>query len=211
MNPKTNPIQLRAVQYFYIDGLLELALGGLFLLLAAYFWVDAILPGSFLAGLLDAAFILILAGGYYLAGRAVRRLKERITYPRTGYVAYHRKPQSGKRALLAGGLGALVSGGLVYLVAARPFELDLMPAATGLIAALVFGLLAYRTAIRRFYGFCLAALALGTGLMVSGAGNLRGLALFYTAFSALLLAAGGLVLRRYLQQHPPVAEEPHES
>ena len=141
-----NKTHLLTIQYWFEDGIVELGAGGLFLLLGIYFYLQATLEIKFLAEMLSVAFALVFIGGWYLTGRFIRSAKEHITFPRTGYVAYKRDKITKKplRLALAMIVGALVSGALIVLVARRPLGMDIMPAATGLVIALVLGLIGDR-------------------------------------------------------------------
>ena len=104
--------QLRAIQYFYADGSCEFAFGLFCLLLGVYFFVESHVRG-WLSLVLDASLVLVVLGGAWLTNRLVRQLKENITWPRTGYVAYTR--QHGLRRRIRVVIGMLV-GGVVELL-----------------------------------------------------------------------------------------------
>ena len=61
---KLNKTYLRTIQYWFEDGIAELGIGGLFLLLGIYFYLQATLENGFLADLLSASFALIFIGGW---------------------------------------------------------------------------------------------------------------------------------------------------
>lgn len=209
MNEKTlNKVHLRAIQYWFEDGLAELGLGGFFLLLGLYFYLQTTLKNDFLLGLLAATFLLIFLGGWYLTGRFVRAAKEKITFPRTGYVAYKSNPKRHKplRLALAMLVSALISAGLIGLNAQRPLGLDLLPAATGLGMAIVLGLIGFRTRLPRFYLPALFGLLCGISLTLSGYENLFGIALLYLACALVLGLSGTIVFSRYLRTHPAPSE-----
>jgi hypothetical protein len=197
MNDDLNKTTLRTRQYWYIDGLAELALAAVCLLLAVYFTLQVTLPHeTLLATLLDSGFVLILIGSFLLARRLVEIAKTRLTYPRTGYVSYP-KDNRGKRwirAVIAMLMGATISA----LMISAPASLAWMPAITGFAfsAALLF--FAYRIHLWRFYFLSAVALISGAFLSIIGIGNITGLAVFYALFSLALFISGGFTLRCYL-------------
>ncbi|MCK7541380.1 MAG: hypothetical protein MZV63_66080 [Marinilabiliales bacterium] len=104
-------IEKRTVQSFYEDGLFEIALGLVFLLLGGYFFLQAVVPeDSAFGSVLSVLFIVVIFFAVFFVNRLVRFLKRRITYPRTGYVAFKKKePSPGARvatAVVAGIIGA---------------------------------------------------------------------------------------------------------
>jgi hypothetical protein len=206
---KLGKIHLRTIQYWFEDGIVEMGMGGLFLLLGVYFYLQATLKNGFWAELLSGAFVLIFIGGWFLAGNFIRSAKERITFPRTGYVAY--KPDRANKKFLRLALamiaGALISGALLVLLSERPLGIDnLMPAATGLTIAIVLGVLGVYTGLLRFLIPAVFSLLCGIGLTASGIDNTLGGAFVYLASALVLIITGALVFRRYLQANPAPTE-----
>jgi hypothetical protein len=212
MNRDLKEPGLRAVRYWYVDGTFELAFGGLCLLLAVYFYAQAALADSWMAGLLSGLLILVLIGGGYLVARLTRAVKERLTYPRTGYVSYPRERgmRRGLRIAVIFAASALTAGLLVLFVAGRPNGFELVPGVTGLIFGAVIALIGYRTSLPRFYLLAVLSLVLGAGLSIGGLGEGLDLAAFYGALSLVLFTFGGVTLRRYLRHNPAPAEAADE-
>lgn len=204
--------QQRALQYSFVDGSMEFFLGGLCLLLGLYFYAHASLSQeSLLFNLLDAGLVLLIIGGVYLARPLLRRFKERITYPRSGYVAYRREYglKRGLRMVLSGGVGMLVSLMMTLLFTNARLGAIWMPVITGMVFSLVLLIFAYRSGLLRMYLLALAAAAIGGGLMYANLDEMQGLAAFYSLMAAALLLSGGLTLWRYLRS-TPLAEEQDE-
>jgi len=164
------------------------------------------------SALLDVSLVLVLLGGIWLANSVVRKLKEKVTYPRTGFVAYRRngKSKRGWRAavgLIVGGLVAALTTVLVTV----PFPgMDVLPVLTGIVMGIVLGIIAWRVGLIRIYLLAAVCLLLGFGLGFAGLMNDLGLAAFYGGLGFLSLAAGGLTLGRYLRQNPKSPEEQNE-
>ena len=107
-------IEKRTAQSFYSDGLAEISLGLIFLLLGGYFFAQAVVPeGSALGSALSLLSVLVIVSAGFLVSRILRFLKGRITYPRTGYVAFKKKKPSPKRRaatmIVAGIIGAAMA------------------------------------------------------------------------------------------------------
>ncbi|MGB3716887.1 MAG: hypothetical protein WA996_20905, partial [Candidatus Promineifilaceae bacterium] len=79
----------RVHKYLYEDGLIEIGVGILFIVvglgLIAFVAIqdNTIMGVTLIVGLLALAF-----GGALSTKRALEAVKERVTYPRTGYVSY---------------------------------------------------------------------------------------------------------------------------
>lgn len=205
--------QQHAVQYWLVDGLNELALAGLCVLLGAYFYVQATLsPDSAAYKILDMSFVLIIIGGGLLVNRLVQVFKEQLTYPRTGFVSYRRAYGLNRwvRAVFTGGIAALMGAFLTYAFSNASAAFAWMPAVTGLVFGMVMLFIAARSALLRFYLLAAAAVLLGGGLTLAGIGNVLGLAVFYAGQALCLFVTGAWTLRSYLHDNRPPAEEAHE-
>ncbi len=203
-------IEKRTVRSFYEDGLFEIALGAVFLLLGGYFFAQAAAPeGSTLQDVLSILFVFVIGSSAFLASRILRFFKRRITYPRTGYVAFKKKePGPGKRvatAVVAGIIGA----SLAALYSLSPSVRVLLPALNGLLLAVAVLFFANKIGLVRF--FVLAGLSAATGFAVTaaGIGDIKGVSLYYGLFGAAVALSGLATLVVYLRRSPrPAAEAP---
>jgi hypothetical protein len=192
----------RAQRYWYEDGIWEIGFGLLNLLLCGYYflvqferWAG---PLVFIPLLLQVALII---GAGWLINRVVTFLKERITYPRTGYVAYRKlSPMSRLKRMLLTGAIAMVTAGLVGAVAATGGEKSIVPLAAGALLAGVMVYLGYRFGLARMYGMAVLLVILGGGIFISGLSDTQGSAVFFGGFGLLLLLSGGLTLLVYLRR-----------
>ena len=105
-------------KYWYIDGLSEIA-GGLIIFFAGltYWFVAQMENTAYKFVLLTLAQPVVIILGSWLARKILPRIKERITYPRTGYLIF-RKPVKKRRfqRILYVGLIAAVIGALVTMI-----------------------------------------------------------------------------------------------
>ncbi|MBI4492733.1 MAG: hypothetical protein HY690_08090, partial [Chloroflexi bacterium] len=141
-------VEQRTRRYWYEDGLGELAIGCVVLLVGLLFLVEGLAPTGLLPDHFSSLGLIVLVfGGSWLANRVVATLKARLTYPRTGYVAY-RRPTARRRILTgvaAGALGALVAG----VLRAAPAALAWIPLLQGLLIAAFLLYLAHTLGLAR--------------------------------------------------------------
>jgi hypothetical protein len=201
--------QLRARQYFYVDGSFEFGFGLLSLLLAGYLYVETHVHG-WLSAIVDVSLVLVMIGGGVLVNRLTRKLKERVTYPRTGYISYRRerKPKQVRRAMISIVTGGLIAALATTLVAAphRP-NIAVMPVFSGILFGLILAIIGWRSAIQRFYLLAVLSAAVGIALSFSGLGDYPGLVAYYAATAVILLFTGACVLRSYLRKNPVPPQE----
>jgi len=206
MQPDLSKTRLRAFQYLYIDGTFEFTFGGLCLLLAGFFYIQASMPESLLSTILTMSFVIITPAGAVLINRLVNRFKENITYPRTGYVAFQRPKEGLRRGIRAGfmlGLTAIIGGTVAAFITRNPQTLDWMPLLTGFVFGGVFTWIGFRSALARFFVIALLIWISGFFLTMRGIGNMPGLSLFYALSGLILLLSGALTLWQYLRHNPP--------
>jgi len=198
----------RAMQYFYSDGSFEITFGGMCLLLALYFYLQAAMPESLLSNILNMGFVVFVCLAAYLINLLVNRFKERVTYPRSGYITYQ-QPKGVQRTVKVGfmlAVSAIIGGSLAAFITHSPRSLDWMPGLTGFVLGAVLAWIGFRVSLRRFYGCGILILLSGFGLSLMGIGNMRGLAFTYAFSSLVLLLSGSLTLWQYLK-HNPAANE----
>ena len=195
---------LRAVQYYYIDCVFEFTFSGLCLLLAAFFFIQAKIPDGLVSTILMVSFVVIIPLGSIVISRLVNRFKEKITYPRTGYLAYQR-PKGARMAVKVGlglGVSAILGGLVAVIITGSPQSLDWMPGLTAFVFAFVFAWLGYRTSLPRFLLIGFLLLLSGILLSIIGLGNILGLSIFYAIAGLFLLISGTLTFWTYLHRNP---------
>ena len=199
MNDTIKETMQRTYRYLYDDGLMEIAAGLLLLASALLFLIWHYLQAQpWLSALFAAGLLVVVLGGALYLRSAVAGVKERVTYPRTGYVAYREETDpAGARWLLL-----LATGGTAIVLLFLPATFSQMVVAEGIVTAVMLALLGRRLALTRFYLLALLALLLSGIIAGWQRSDLLGSALFLGLTGLLLAASGLLALRRYLQQHP---------
>lgn len=190
-------IRRKSDRYFYEDGLVELMVG------VALIWVGITVLAvdnapRYLTILLVVLLPIVGAGTIYLASRAAEAIKERMVYPRTGYVAYRQTDDVTQRRFVT--IGLLFITAVVVLM---PNRLNSMGFIQGAVFAFIFALLGYRMGMARFYGLALVSLLIGVGVafllpsssVVATTGTLTGIGI-------ALLVSGCTALLVYLRRNP---------
>ena len=211
MPTEIEKIERRTVQYWFQDGVFEMAFGGFLLLLALFFGVQAAAPAK--AGwrfFLSVGLLPLFVFGGWAMNKVVRILKQKITYPRTGYVSY-RKPGGKKRAARAfviGGAAGILGALAVVVFSSKSVSFNWMPAGSGVGFGLALSLLAFRSKLIRLAALAVFIAAAGFVLSFSGWEESQGLAAFYGTLAVSLFLSGWITFRRYLRIHRLPDEAP---
>lgn len=199
-------VRKRVYRYWYEDGLAEIATGCLFILIGLVIVAQGLVPaGSPLAAIAGLAFPIVVVGGILAVRRLVNIAKERITYPRTGYVQYGR-PGPRRRwlaAVFGGSMGIVVA----ILFTSGPASLVWLPLFQGLIIGAFWLYLGTRLDLIRFYVLAALSALIGIALALGGLADPTGSAAYFGGMGIVMVAGGGLALRSYLRQTQPAGEE----
>ena len=198
----------RTQQYWFEDGLVELLLGLLFLVLSGLFWWQVVTDSEYgaLVGGIAMPFIIVL--GAILLGVSLRWLKQRLIYPRTGYVTYA-KPTHKQRGLSA--LLGLVIGAAMAIAITQLELAELTPAFIGAGIGLALFMLGNRVGLLRFY--LLAMWDVVVGIAIAFLGVAENVASTYALglIGLSLVVSGGFAFWRYWQNSEPGSDEPMEA
>jgi hypothetical protein len=205
MNTTIDKIQNNTARYWLVDGLGEITIGALFILLGLFFWSSTLLPPqSPLAGIHALGLPVLFFGFARISRRVVNSLKARYTYPRTGYVAF-RRPATRRRWVMVA-FASVISLSLIVLGFAMEIDLQSwMPLLDGVLLGLI--LLYIGQGLFRYYVLSAAAFLAGILLSENRVGGNLGHAGFYGVLGLLLFVSGVLTLYSYLRQHQPVEGE----
>jgi hypothetical protein len=201
-------IEKRTVQSFYSDGLAEISLGIIFLLLGGYFFAQAVAPeGSALNSALSLLSVLVIVSASFLVSRILRFLKHRITYPRTGYVAFKKKAASPKRRATTMIIAGIIGAGMAALYGISPSFNALFPALNGLLIAVAVLLIAHKAGLARFYILAAASAFIGIAVSAAGVSDMKGISLTFGLFGAAVTISGLATLIIYLRKSPRADRE----
>jgi hypothetical protein len=208
--------RIRAQRYWYRDGLSEIPLGIVQLLMSGSNFIAAL--GNRTSTwyvpviLIYTALFVALAVS---ASRIMAAVRERITYPRSGYV---RPRLTGwKCQVVSMGLALLmlatVTGALValrYAGRAGGWDPDRwvqwLPAVCGLTTGAVGAYVTVRYGLQRFLLVGVLAIILGVGVSIEYPPRLA-TAIWLAGVGCAWLCSGGVTLWSYLRTAPPAADE----
>lgn len=205
-------VEQRVKRYWFSDGIGELAGGGMFLLLAAYFGFPQFLgENNLLSVILQSSLILVMVAGIFVVRWLVLVLKTRLTYPRTGYVEYRVDKKHAIRIRTLAMAFAMVIAFLMVLLARSIQVVDSTVLVTGVVVGVVFVILRGKSyGVQRFYLLGAISMVIGTALSFSGLPNGYSLAAFYGLMGLGVMISGGWVLFRYLKKNPLPTESDNE-
>lgn len=207
MRSEIDTVIQRTQRYWYVDGLGEIAVGVMLLVFGLYY--------SLFGRVQDPTLQMVVALGqpvvflllWWLGGKAVRSLKERLTYPRTGYVAMPRKKKPLSRLIIAA-LTAAVVGGLVGLLQALSSGARMfIPVVVALMLALSVALIAHRFALRRFYVLAAYTALLGPLAVFLPISESQQNVFIFSLFGFGWIVSGAVTLARYLASTQPPSED----
>lgn len=205
MNTNVDDLMRKTKSYWYEDGLVEILAGVFFVLIGLFLLLDWATPQNSALKWIFTPGFLVVTIGWILSGRkVVGWLKERITYPRTGYVAYKQAPRQSR--LLRGAVGGFIGAAFaLVVVASLMYRQDIVRLAPLIMAAGVAALLfriGSEVAVARFYMLAVWSLAVGCALAWLTSDLSLGIALYYALLGLAILVLGGAALIRYLRAAP---------
>ena len=203
-NSEIDRITKRPIQYWFEDGIGELITGGLFVLIGGYFVLQEIITSSLIKGLLSVISILVIGGGVFVSRKLINNLKERLVYPRTGYVTYSKRPSKWKLAITIGTTIAVAI--MVILLGRSNSTLDWTPIVIGVICGVLMLYQAIQSGIFRFYLEAGLAILIGTFVAIFGTGGMLSSGLFFLIYGLILIFAGGCALWNYSRNAPPATK-----
>jgi hypothetical protein len=205
-------IERRMFRHSLEDGVFEIVFGVFLLLSGSFFLAYSFLPKNMI--FLFAFFIGYSLTTYLtllLMKKMVRSLREKLTWPRTGYVSY----QEGKQRRLKAGLRGGIAGFFFPILAGLAQDLlgsvpgfYSFPAIFGLILVISFCWISFRSGLVRFAAFGGLYAVIGLILSFSGWKHMQAWAALCGVIGISLLLSGLFFSRRYLHRNPVPAEDP---
>ena len=200
-HPDLDELARRPARYWNIDGLPELVLGLLWMVWGGAWLVGQAVPHDWRW----TAYWLIVPPALALSGVtaawATRRLKERLTFPRAGYVAW-RQPDGRTRILVGAGIVVVASAlALLVLTSRAQPAAGNAPAVMTVILSLSFVAVGLRQRAPHFLALAgvAVAMALAIGTIASGWASMNWL---FVALGAACALVGAVRLALFLRAHP---------
>jgi len=159
--------KIRSLQYWYVDGVSEIGTGIVVILMGCFNLVMLLLPKStWTAWLLGLGQPLLILAAFLIMSRLIQAFKERVTYPRTGYVVYIKPKGNARitRAILVGTVAAGISI-LVTLIDGM-LNKQFVPLFASALLCLALVIFAWNYGVKRFYLLGVYVLLLGAAFAV---------------------------------------------
>lgn len=195
-------------RYWYIDGLSEIA-GGLIIFLGGFsYYLVSIMNNSALKYiLLTVLQPVIIIGGSLLARKILPLIKERLTYPRTGYLTFKRPARNNrwKRIFLVVSVAVATSVLVTFITDALPERL--LPFITSCFLMIFSVYLGYQNAVPRFYWTGLFMLLLGAWIAYLNLSGPLPYMYLFTGTGLIWIFSGLVTLILYIRKTRPIVEE----
>jgi hypothetical protein len=200
---------MRAQRYWYRDGLAEIPLGVLQLLLSGSNLIEALgdRASSWYVPV-NLTYTVLLFGLAMFASRIMAAVRERITYPRSGYVGRERRTLAVMVVALLVGVTCLLALRYAARTGLHPARLiRWTPAVLGLMTGVGGVYVAVRYGLPRFLVVGVLAIILGVVVSIGYPYRLA-MAIWLAVVGCAWLCSGGVTLWNYLRTVPPSAYEP---
>jgi hypothetical protein len=198
----------RTRQYWYKDGFAEILTGLTFFLLGAINCISAwASPSMGTAIFVAIGYPLVILGAVFGGRSWVRSMKEKYTYPRTGYLKYIETQRSSRGKRIATAMFVAIAVSIVTMVLSRGLDPYWLVLGTGLLIAVFIGYMAFQIPLSRF--FILAIWVVAVSLIAAGLPISEDLRMGFLLAGCGLgcLAGGGMALLRYMRETQPVNPE----
>jgi hypothetical protein len=200
-----NKITKRPIQYWFEDGIGEFVLGALYFLIGINFYLQATIKSPQIKGILSLMSVFIIGGGVIITRKLISRIKEYITYPRTGYVAYSKRPGKTKIAITIVILGTVAVVTIYLGKTSNSYDW------TSTIISVICGALmlyqAVQTSVFRLYIESILAILIGIVIAFLNLGGMFSSGIFFISFSIVLMISGGCAFLYYLKKSSPIIKK----
>ncbi len=192
-------ISRRPLRIINADGIFELAMGAVWLLWGILTGIPELIPKDQLWRPYWMIVPFVLASSGLASPWVVRKLKERFSYPRAGYVEL-RPPKGGR-------LWALVFVALITGFVAAAFVtksktwLDQLPVICTAVIAVAMHFVLRKQASSGAYVYPLLCLAFGAVGVVANLESGAAFAVLYTGLGVAMSIGGGIRLIRFVRRH----------
>jgi hypothetical protein len=199
--PNLDDLARRPVRYWNVDGLPELMLGLLWIVWGGAWLIGQRIPHGAAWNLYWLVVPPVLAAGGFVVHWATRRLKERLTFPRTGYVEWKEPGRSARLGAAAVAIGAAVILAVVVLTRDVSRVEHVATPVLSVILSLSFVVASLKQRAPHYLalGGVAVALGLALGAMSSGWESMNWM---FLGLGAACAFVGGLRFAFFLRQHP---------
>jgi hypothetical protein len=200
-HPNLDDLARRPARYWNVDGLPELMMGLLWIAWGGAWLIGQRIPHDSWLNVYWLVVSPALAASGFAVMWATRRLKERLTFPRAGYVEW-KEPSRGAR-LRAAAVAITAAVALAVMVLTRDTrQMEHMATPVlSVILSLSFVVASLKQRAPHYLALAGVAVALGLSLGAMN-GGWESMNWMFLALGAACALVGGLRLALFLRQHP---------
>jgi hypothetical protein len=204
-NKSLDQLTKRPLQYWFEDGIGELITGALFILIGIYFILQDMVTNSVWQAVISLLSVIVIGGGVILGRGLIAKLKERLVYPRTGYISYPKRPSKGKLVVtLITVIAVAIS---IIMLGRSDSDFNWTTLVIGAICGVLMLFQAIQTGFYRLYIEAALSFLLGAMIASFAPESMLSSGLFFVIYGLVLVFAGGCALRSYFQKTPPASNE----
>jgi hypothetical protein len=199
-------IQQKTLRYWFEDGLSEIVIGTLFFIVGAITLLQGLLmPGSNLYRFLGLLIFLVITAGTLSSRWLIRMLKERLTYPRTGYVAY-KPPTTIQRtvSLISGIVITIII--LLLVILSSQMSIRWIPLILGFMMAGFLFVTGLRTALLKYQFMAIGFVVIGLLLSFLNIKEWLSIGIMLCSLGLMFLLSGLIALIHYVRNTQPCSE-----
>ena len=199
-----NEIMRNTRKYWYVDGLSEIAGGILIIFVALTYFISSLIPNLAIRSLMlgfGQPFVIII-GSVYI-NKIVKRVKENVTYPRTGYLSFRRQKSKKVSRIILIVLLAIVVSGIVSFISSR-IDQQIIPFVVSIFVSILTIYLGYQNNVPRFY--LISLLTIGWGMLISywSPEGVLPFVFMFGGVGVLWLISGAWTFFQYLRETKPM-------
>ena len=214
MSNSEREIQNLVRRYWIEDGIPDLIVGSIFIIYAALLWWGAHSTQPWINMFSAVALIIMMIFSRPLT----EKLKEKITYPRTGYIKYASTPLKHRSTYVILWLGVAALLVLLVLVAliigGESSGMTLIWILLPLVFSALIGMIAYSQKSKRYIFYAIFSLLSGLGSVIIAQQfpeAMRNTLVFGVGImfplGVVMIIAGIWTMINYLRQHPEPVDE----
>jgi hypothetical protein len=199
-------IQQKTLRYWFEDGLSEIVIGSLFFIVGAITLLQGLLmPGSNLYRFLGLLTFLVITAGTLSSRWLIRILKERLTYPRTGYVAY-KPPTTIQRtvSLISGIVITIII--LLLVILSSQMSIRWIPLILGFMMAGFLFVTGLRTGLLKYQFMAIGFVVIGLLLSFLNIQEWLSIGIMLSSLGLMFLLSGLIALIHYVHNTQPSSE-----
>jgi len=198
----------RTQRYWYIDGLAEITVGLLFIVMSVYFLVQARIKTVSINPVLANFFLLaVILLVVWLFRYVLQAVKTRLIYPRTGYVAPpHMQKSSRWQHYGVTAWLVLVFISLIALISGSKATPSWAPLLIGIVIGITVLSLSYRFRLMRLALLACALVLIGAVVSFFNPGETFATILSSAADGVCFIISGGITFVLYLHNNQPPAD-----